>query len=134
MAMYKVSFCAYAGCKAPLPRKLERTRRKYCSEDCRNAFTRGTKLTAQIDGGYIYAIDFGQPDSPIKIGWSNDPKKRLQNLQYHHPYSLRLLGFRPGTRSDECELQARFKHLRLLGEWFNSSAVLRELIDEWKLN
>lgn len=132
MVMSKTSFCQYEGCKTTLPRTLERTRRRFCSDACRKAHHRDANLVKPVEGGYVYAIGEGSLDSPIKVGWSNDPLKRLRNLQQHHPYELKLLGFVPGTRSYEQSLHERFNRLHLRGEWFKADDELLSFIKAWE--
>lgn len=66
----------------------------------------------------------------IKIGVTADVDVRWRSLNNSSPVPIDLLGFYPGTQSDERELHARFKHLRVRGEWFSDTPELRELILE----
>jgi hypothetical protein len=66
----------------------------------------------------IYFIRCGAK-GPIKIGFSaSNPLGRLGSMQTAHHVSLTLVACMEGTGADEKELHARFKHLRLRGEWF----------------
>jgi len=53
-----------------------------------------------------------------KIGVSNDPKKRLANLQTSNPKRLHLIGTLRGGYSLEKRLHAHFAERRVSGEWF----------------
>lgn len=66
----------------------------------------------------VYLI--GSPDSPlVKIGWSDNPKRRLRNLQSGSPVPLRLLAVYEGGHYVEAELHRRFADKRVHGEWFD---------------
>lgn len=54
-----------------------------------------------------------------KIGYTNNPDKRLSALQTGNPYSLELMAVIEGTSSDESMLHSKFMNYRLNGEWFN---------------
>lgn len=81
---------------------------------------------------YVYFIQAkGQP-SPIKIGCSYDPDRRLRELQKHCPVELVLIGLIPGDQDKEAELHRRFKHLRSHGEWFHAFDDLVDFIEASK--
>lgn len=65
----------------------------------------------------IYAREVGR----VKIGLSNDPDKRLKQLQIGSPVQLELFAFRNyrNTNVKEVELHERFQHKRVFGEWFD---------------
>lgn len=78
---------------------------------------------------YIYFIEaIGL--NRIKIGVSEDPKKRLKHLATGSPVSLILKGVIAGGHSSERELHRKFDHLRLDGEWFHATKELLKFIDE----
>ena len=54
----------------------------------------------------------------LKIGFSNNVKKRLATLNTSSPHRLILLGTIEGSMQDEKELQKRFDFCRVNGEWF----------------
>lgn len=78
------------------------------------------------------AVYFVQPENdsagPIKIGFSVDIRKRLQQLNVSNIARLRVLAEMPGTVSDEAALHRRFDAHRLHGEWFSPVPELLELI------
>jgi hypothetical protein len=61
---------------------------------------------------FIYFIQSGE-DGPIKIGFSNQPDRRLPELQTGNPRALI-----PGDTSVERQLHTRFEPARIRGEWF----------------
>lgn len=65
----------------------------------------------------VYFLTTEKQES-IKIGFSNDPYKRLATLQTSHPDKLYYLRILEGDISIEKNLHNKFKHLRINGEWF----------------
>jgi hypothetical protein len=66
---------------------------------------------------YVYFIQSG-PDGPVKIGLSNNPGRRLPQLQTGNPDELQLRHVLPGGHSVEERLHRRFEPARIRGEWF----------------
>src|SRR5438045_1216226 len=75
-------------------------------------------------------IYFVQPQGRpfVKIGYARCVGARLQDLQVSHPEELILLGVIAGSRAKESELQARFAHLWVRGEWFRYTREVRLFI------
>lgn len=73
---------------------------------------------------FIQAVDGG----PIKIGWSNKPKKRKAVLQRKLGKPLQILCVIEGGRWDEYKLHKQFANFRLYGEWFNPDDSLLDFI------
>lgn len=70
---------------------------------------------------------------PIKIGTARDPEQRLKELQACCPFPLVFLHVVPGGgRKLERSLHKRFKHLRLHGEWFETSEELTRYVADAK--
>lgn len=66
----------------------------------------------------VYLI--GSPDSPlVKIGWSDNPKRRLRDLQAGSPVLLQLIAVFEGGAYVEAELHRCFADKRKHGEWFD---------------
>lgn len=65
----------------------------------------------------------------IKIGFSNDPQKRLRELQTGSSNSLHLIGSIPGGKHLESKLHSNFAHLKLKNEWFHATQGLRGFIE-----
>ncbi|WP_331737688.1 GIY-YIG nuclease family protein (plasmid) [Streptomyces sp. NBC_01732] len=66
----------------------------------------------------VYLI--GSPESPlVKIGWSDNPERRLRDLQTGSPVLLKLLALFEGGAVIERELHRRFADKRRHGEWFD---------------
>jgi hypothetical protein len=59
----------------------------------------------------------------VKIGYSNNPSKRLSGLQTASPHDLTLFRVLPGEVEDEHDLHQRFSSHRVRGEWFESGPV-----------
>ncbi|WP_435191318.1 GIY-YIG nuclease family protein [Streptomyces sp. bgisy126] len=66
----------------------------------------------------VYLI--GSPESPlVKIGWSDNPERRLRHLQTGSPVPLQLLALFEGGAVMEAALHRRFADKRRHGEWFD---------------
>jgi len=78
--------------------------------------------------GFIYFIAADALDS-VKIGFSvAHPQRRMQELQCGSPARLRLLGFVPGTQTEERDLHKTLAQLRMHGEWFRYADELRFIV------
>ena len=64
----------------------------------------------------------------IKIGQSEEPEKRLRQLQTGNPNELRLLWVDHQGDYIEAELHREFREHRVSGEWFQPSDELLERI------
>lgn len=81
------------------------------------------------EGELVYFI--GSEGRFVKIGYSNKLAKRYVDLQCSTPYRLNLLAtLRGGTRKDEKRYHHRFAEHRVVGEWFNLHADIKEEIDQ----
>ena len=69
---------------------------------------------------YVYFIQADE-NGPIKIGFTtDDPKRRLSQLQTGNASSLKLLGAIKGTSARERQFHVTLSEWRLQGEWFQS--------------
>jgi hypothetical protein len=75
----------------------------------------------------IYFIRSGQF---VKVGVSEQPWKRLSNLQTAHHDHLEMLAIMPGDRAFEQRLHKRFAEYRHNREWFRDSDPLQQYIQE----
>ena len=57
-------------------------------------------------------------DGNIKIGWSDDPIKRLQQHQTSNSRELRMLVYVKGSQEYEREIHSKFQNSKTTGEWF----------------
>jgi hypothetical protein len=79
--------------------------------------------------GYVYFIEaIGL--SRLKIGYSDDPEKRLRQLTTGSPVSLRIYARMPGNQAMEREIHARFSHLKVDNEWFHFTDDIRTYIEK----
>jgi len=73
---------------------------------------------------YVYIIQSGtRKKSPIKIGMSDDPEKRIKQLQTGNPYILRIIiSIKCNSRKHAFELERTLHRMLLrnniLNEWF----------------
>jgi len=79
---------------------------------------------------HIYFIQSGL-DGPIKIGISNNPKKRMRELQHSCPFELRMVGIiKNGGKEWEDKLHRKFAHSRMKGEWYKPTQTLLQCIQQ----
>ena len=64
----------------------------------------------------------------IKIGMAQNVIERVQSIQAHNPYPVKLLAVCKGYRAKEGALHRRFKNERRRGEWFVLSERLTAFI------
>ena len=68
---------------------------------------------------FVYFIQADE-NGPIKIGFTTDePRKRLAQLQIGNPHELKLLGAIKGSTAIERQFHADLAEWRLQGEWFS---------------
>lgn len=65
-----------------------------------------------------------------KIGYSNNPNKRLVELQTGNPEELVLIRTYEGIKALEKHIHFRYKHLNVKNEWFKYSIELLEDLDK----
>lgn len=75
--------------------------------------------------GFIYAIECS---GRIKLGFSKDPEKRFNKVASDAPFPCQLLGYWPGSRADEIDVQDKFRAGRVHGEWFAATEELLSFI------
>lgn len=71
--------------------------------------------------GYVYFIEAPEVGA-VKIGYSEEPLRRLTELQPHSPVLLRLVFAVKGTYADERSLHERFAGWRIRGEWYSTTS------------
>ena len=67
--------------------------------------------------GFVYYIQ-EELDGNIKIGWSDDPIKRLSQHQTSNSRELRMLVYVKGSQEYEREIHRKFQTSKTTGEWF----------------
>ena len=69
---------------------------------------------------YVYAIR-NNHTGRIKLGISENPERRLKELQIGNDCELELLAYREAANrfKDEKAIHNRHQHLRVRGEWFD---------------
>ena len=78
--------------------------------------------------GFVYFIE-AIANRHIKIGWANDPGRRLREFQTGSPTKYILLGTIPGSRNLERKFHRDFKEFHVRGEWFYGVKALRDFIE-----
>ena len=101
-----------------------------CNEKKTNKIVETPKsiLEYEIDK-YVYFIITEHKDR-VKIGISNDPKRRLEEVQKYIPYKLILLFYTEGNRVIEQRLHEIFEKDHVQHEWFKFSQEIQELINK----
>lgn len=61
-----------------------------------------------------------------KIGYSENPRKRLKSLKTSSPYPLILAGIKDGSIADEKLLHDKFSQYFIQGEWFVFSDAIKK--------
>jgi hypothetical protein len=69
--------------------------------------------------GKIYFVQL-EDWGPIKIGWTEDLNRRIDELNHNSPFRVRLLASLEETKPKEGELHQKFSAVRIVGkkEWF----------------
>lgn len=76
----------------------------------------------------IYFIKPCGLDGPVKIGISEIPLTRLEQISVWSPWPLELIGYVPGEQEDETFLHECFFNVHIHREWFHSTPILRDTI------
>jgi hypothetical protein len=79
-----------------------------------------------------YTIYFIKPvgmAGPIKIGLSENPKRRLNEYRAWSPFVLEMVGTVPGNWDDEQFLHECLADDHSHGEWFHPSAQVQRVIE-----
>lgn len=66
----------------------------------------------------VSGVYFARAGERVKIGKARDVAARLRELQTSAPFKLELMAVMPGSFEEERAVHDRFKHLRVVGEWF----------------
>lgn len=64
----------------------------------------------------------------VKIGFTDNIRNRLNDLQVSCPVKLKLLGLIEGGLNEESAHHEKFKHLLSSGEWFNYTQELEDYV------
>jgi hypothetical protein len=75
-------------------------------------------------------IYFLQSGDRVKIGYSRDPKKRIEAIARSSPHECKLTCLVAGEVVDERELHERFGAFRIHGEWFFLSPEIQSFIKD----
>jgi len=82
-------------------------------------------LLANIPSGYrrvgfVYCIR-NDDARAVKIGFSKNPVRRIQQLQTASPSQLRLVAMLESAQAFETALHEQYAYRRLSGEWFDDA-------------
>jgi hypothetical protein len=79
---------------------------------------------------YIYAI-LNKGDNVVKIGFSNDPYRRLGQIQTNTIHPLELLLTFKGDCTVEKAIHEKLKEYRISGEWFRYTPQLFSVLSDF---
>jgi hypothetical protein len=82
-----------------------------------------------MKAGYVYFVQ-GVDGGPIKIGWTQNPEQRLEQLQAATHEELRLLDYVLGDRRVERALHDLLSDYRVRGEWFDDCGPVRDAVSD----
>lgn len=85
------------------------------------------ELESNVFTGFIY---FVSDEENVKIGYTNNIEKRINQLQTGNAKELKLLFFIKGNKKVEEFLHGYFKEFHVKGEWFK----INEYINEKNIN
>lgn len=92
-------------------------------------------ITTSFCGGpmrsQLYVIR-SEKGGPVKIGTSNYPPERLDQLQTAHPYRLVLIHTDYGSWEMEQAIHHELEDFRLLGEWFTWTPEIKTFLSIWQ--
>jgi len=71
----------------------------------------------------VYLMQIGE-DGPMKVGHAYKPHARLNSVQAHCPWTVRLVGLLDGDYVTERALHAKYEAQWIRGEWFKPSPEL----------
>ena len=86
------------------------------------------------DGPGVYFVRMFTEDmmltGPIKVGVSDNMRKRVAGLDGMLPWRLSVIGWASGTRDDEQRIHERLWRHRLNGEWFRADDEVIRILAE----
>ena len=94
----------------------------------KSRYTRRTLIS-----GKIYVIG-NLTEMLCKIGYSNNPNKRLKEVQTGCPYRLEILATFDGNIPTEKQLHEKYKEYNINGEWFRIEGNLKIALEKFLNN
>lgn len=86
------------------------------------------RIKKDKQNAYIYVV--GNKEMNIcKIGFTNNVFSRIGSIQTGCPFKLEIFCVVEGTIQTEKKLHAKYKDLRLNGEWFRYEGKLKESVE-----
>jgi len=82
---------------------------------------------------YVYFMQIGDNEGPIKIGFTKKLKHRFSVIQLSNPMLVTLLTVFPGGRREEFELHKQLKKYKVYGEWFEPNEELYQIINKYPI-
>ncbi len=88
---------------------------------------KGRKTIAFNRQSFVYVAE--REDGAIKIGWSSDVMRRIQEMRKDSTAAVQLLACFPGDKPDELRLHDRFAASRIEFEWYRPDEEVQAFID-----
>lgn len=85
----------------------------------RNLSSRWVYIFGMENGGDTFGDILGLSAELFKIGTTINPVRRLQQVQIHSPWELRVFMLIPGSYSLEKAFHESLEEYRTRGEWFS---------------
>jgi DNA-binding Xre family transcriptional regulator len=79
-------------------------------------------------------VYFIKAENRLKIGYAEDPSKRIPSIQTSSPFQLEVLLIIDGDYSIERDLHQKFQDFRVSGEWFEFNDDIKSFINEHLVN
>lgn len=79
--------------------------------------------------GFVYFARTKRYPTLIKIGFSAQPKRRLEALRREHSLDLEFVGIMVGSLLLERQMHHKFQDLRVTAEWFSAEPKLMTHIE-----
>lgn len=90
-------------------------------------FSGPVRVRKQDRKGWIYFLQ-ARSGGPVKIGFSSNPRLRLNRCQVGSPVELRIVGQYRGSQSDEVAAHQELFRYREHGEWFRLDIMVVDFI------
>jgi hypothetical protein len=88
----------------------------------------GRKRVTNDKPGFIY---FVRCRDRVKIGFTQNVRRRMGQLRSDIPYEAELIGVMLGSLSVERDTHARFARSRASGEWFHCTREILDFVKEY---
>lgn len=89
------------------------------------------EVRVKSDRRWLYFMQTGGLDGPVKIGYTDDVERRMVTVQTGCPYRVALLFAADAEGHTEPRVKALLREGRIRGEWFRAETVLAYLAEAY---